>query len=138
MSNRWARAVIAIFLAEAAPILALIIAVAVFGPHDAAGDQAFAERMGAFIGPIGGALFTFLAAFWATRILPSGKIAAGAAIGAGVVAIDALILVAGGVGFIWLFALSWAGRLIAGTAGGLLAGAVESEDRRPNEESSTL
>lgn len=119
--NRWARAALAILFAEIAPILVLVAVVAAFGPHQAEADQAFAARMGAFIGPLGGGLFTLLAAYWATRVLPSGHIATGAAIGAAVAAIDALILFANAVDFMWLFALSWAGRLIAGAAGGAFA-----------------
>jgi hypothetical protein len=46
---------------EAMAILLLVVMVAAFGPKDPAAAQAYAERMGQWVGPIGGAGLCFWA-----------------------------------------------------------------------------
>ena len=71
-SIRWGRVIIGGIIAEVAVILILIALVATFGPSESASAQAFAERLGRWVGPIGGALCSFLAAFYVARPLTSG------------------------------------------------------------------
>ncbi len=63
-SFRWLRILIAAVLAEAIPILLLVALVAVFGPKEQTAAQAYAEHLGQWVGPLGGALMCFLAAWW--------------------------------------------------------------------------
>jgi hypothetical protein len=70
-SIRWERVIIGGIIAEVAVILILIVLVAIFGPSEPVSAQAFAERLERWVGPIGGALCSFLAAFCVTRPLTS-------------------------------------------------------------------
>jgi hypothetical protein len=58
---------------EVAVILILIALVATIDPSEPRSAQAFAERLGRWVGPIGGALCSFLAAFCVARPLTSGN-----------------------------------------------------------------
>jgi hypothetical protein len=72
-SIRWGRVIIGGIIAEVAVILILIALVSTFGPSEPASAQAFAERLERWVGPIGGALCSFLAAFCVARLLTSGE-----------------------------------------------------------------
>jgi hypothetical protein len=121
MRWRWGRLLVAVLLAEGIPILLLIALVAAFGPGERIADQAFAERLGRWVGPIAGALSVLVAARWVARDLSSGRVAHGVALGAAAALLDVALLVAGGAGFAWLFVVSQVGRLVAGYAGGASA-----------------
>ena len=73
-----------------------------------------------WLGPIAGAIatfgFTFLGARGTDRPLLHGAI-----IGVSVALLDALLIFAPGGKFIPVFAASWAGKILAGAAAGLLA-----------------
>jgi hypothetical protein len=62
MFARICRTVIAGVLVEASAILLLFVLVALFGPNDDAAARAYAERLGQWVGPIGGAAFCLLGA----------------------------------------------------------------------------
>src|SRR5947209_815507 len=67
---RWVRALLAGIAAELLTILAIVLAVTVYraGAAHAAGDvERFSAQAGLAIGPVGGALFTFVMALWALR-----------------------------------------------------------------------
>jgi hypothetical protein len=120
VNNLAGRAAVAVFAAEVAPILLLVALVAMVGSNNGQSPDALAVRLGQWVGPIGGALATLVAARWAVKGSPR-KIAHGAGIGAAVAALDGGLLLASGAAFEWLFAASWAGRIAAGAAGGAMA-----------------
>ncbi len=120
MKSLFARSAGAVIAAEIAPVLLLVLLVALVGGQAAEAPETLANRLGQWVGPLAGAAATMLAAWWAVRPSPR-KIAHGAGIGLAVAALDASIVLAGGIAFEWLFAASWAGRVAAGAAGGTLA-----------------
>ena len=100
-------------------ILILIALVATFGPSEPASAQAFAERLGRWVGPVGGALCSFLAAFCVARPLTSGRITNGVAVGVFLAVLDVVLLVASQAPFQWLFVISNLGKILAGYIGGV-------------------
>ena len=119
---RIGRVALATFVSELAPILLLVIVVLIYETRgvDAQTRQAFAERVGAWLGPIAGAIFTFLVGFRAVRALER-PLLHGTLIGVAVAILDAVLTMATGAAFIPLFAASWTGRVVAGVAAGALA-----------------
>lgn len=119
---RFGRITLATIGGELTPILLLVIVVLLYETTgvDAQARQAFAERVGMWLGPIAGAIATFGFALWAARGTDQ-PVLHGAIVGLAVAAIDAVLTMATGAKFIPLFAASWAGRLAAGIAAGLLA-----------------
>ncbi|HEY7184221.1 MAG TPA: hypothetical protein VIC84_22490 [Blastocatellia bacterium] len=99
-------------------ILSLIALVATFGPSDPASAQAFAERLGRWVGPIGGALCSLLAAFYVARPLTSGNKTNGVAVGLFLALLDVVLLAASHAPFQWLFVGSNLGKILAGYLGG--------------------
>ena len=115
---RWRRIVVAVFAAEALPILLLILIVILYGlvrSPDSPPPEDFAPRAGNWVGPIGGFLATCLFAWWAARKAPQRRIAHGAAVGLGTAVLDfGLGLLLGGGGAIEpVFFLSNGGWLAA-------------------------
>jgi hypothetical protein len=119
-----ARLAFAGLAAEAIPILLLIGMVALFGPREPVAAQAYAEKMGRWVGPIAGTLACLAGARWASRDRPLFQ---GATVGLIAAAIDIALLVVSGAAFQWLFVLSNLGRVLAGLAGGALARAKNPE-----------
>ena len=117
---RWPLIILAVFLGEALPIAALAVVIAFFGPSDPVAASDYANAMGAWIGPIGGALVVLLGA----RLVGSGAerpVAQGAVIGVAVAIIDGALLVLAGAPFAMLFVVSNVGKIVAGIVGGLWA-----------------
>ena len=108
-------------LLEAAAVVVLVLIVAVFGPSDAEGSQAFAQRLGDWVGPIAGFVLCFGGGWLVSRRLTTGQVARGLLLGSLVAAIDVSILIASGSAFRLLFVLSNLGRLVAGALGGFMA-----------------
>lgn len=121
MTIRWFRILPAAIVAEIIPIVLLVALVAIFGPGDSAEAQDFAMSLGAWVGPLGGALATFLLAIWVARPLAAGHVLHGGLLGLFVALLDAGILIAGSTPFQLLFVFSGVGRIVAGTLGGYLA-----------------
>ena len=121
MPLRLGRVLVAAVIAEVVPILLLVVLVALLGPKEQAAAQAYAERLGQWVGPIAGTLMCFLAAWWATRALKARQILYGSVVGLSAALIDIAILIASGTAFRWLFVVSNFGRLLAGTLGSLMA-----------------
>ena len=119
---RFGRITLATIAGEIAPILLLVVVVLVYETRgvDAQTRQAFAERVGMWLGPIAGAIATFGFAFWAARVTDR-PLLHGTLVGVAVALLDAVLTMATGAKFIPLFAASWAGRLLAGVAAGMLA-----------------
>ena len=119
---RIGRVALATIASELTPILLLVIVVLIYETRgvDPQTRQAFAERVGMWLGPIVGALATFGFAYWAARVTDR-PLLHGALIGIAVALLDAVLTMATGAKFIPLFAVSWAGRVLAGGTAGLLA-----------------
>ena len=118
MKRIWLRLTVGALIAEMAPIVLLVALVAALGPGTTEGDQELATRLGDWVGPLGGALATFLVARWVVRGLPQAHVFWGAMLGLLVALLDVTLLVAAGSPFRWLFVASAAGRVIAGALGG--------------------
>lgn len=119
---RIGRTALATIAAELTPILLLVIVVLIYETKgvDAQTRQAFAERVGLWLGPIAGAISTFGFAFWAAR--PTGRPRLhGAVVGVAVALLDAILIFAPGAKFMTVFAISWAGKILAGVVAGILA-----------------
>ena len=123
-SVRWGRVTIGRIIAEFAVILILIALVATFGPSEPASAQAFAERLGRWVGPIGGALSSFLAAFCVARPLTSGNKTNGVAVGFFLAVVDVVLLVASNAPFQRLFVGSNLGKILAGYIGGVASSQI--------------
>ena len=119
---RWGRIILAVVLAEVAAVLVLVLIVAVLGPSESAAAAAYAQRLGRWVGPIGGGAATFLAALWAARgNSATAATQVGLWVGVLAAALDVAILVLSGAGFEWLLVLSNGIRIGAGFIGGRLA-----------------
>lgn len=121
MALRWGRIAGAGLVAEIVPIVLLVLVVAVFGPGEEAAAQAFAERQGRWVGPLGGAAACAAAGWWAARGSARG-LPTGVAVGGIAAALDLALIVGSGAPFEWLFAASNAGRVLAGALGGARGG----------------
>jgi hypothetical protein len=118
---RIGRLALATIAGELAPILLLVIVVLIYETRgvDAQTRQAFAERVGMWLGPIAGAISTFGAGFLAARGTDR-PLLHGTLVGIAVAILDAVLIFAPGAKFIPLFAVSWAGKVLAGVTAGLL------------------
>jgi hypothetical protein len=121
MKIRWIRMIAGAIAAEVTAILILVCMVAIFGPNDYVQAQAFAEKLGAWVGPLAGVVLSFVTALWVSRGLTSGHLLHGFLFGLIYATLDAAIIVAMQAPFAWLFVASDAGKLLAGIAGGLVA-----------------
>ena len=119
---RIGRIALATLASELTPILLLVVVVLAYETTgvDAQTRQAFAERVGMWLGPIAGAIATFGFGFLAARSTER-PLLHGAIIGVAVALLDAVIIFASGSKFIPLFVASWTGKILAGLAAGLLA-----------------
>jgi hypothetical protein len=131
LSIRWGRVIVGGMIAEVTVILILIALVATFGPSDPASAQAFAERLGRWVGPIGGALCSFLAAFYVARPLTLGNKTNGAAVGLFLAVLDVVLLAASQTPFQWLFVGSNLGKILAGYIGGVASFRLGKNTQKP-------
>jgi hypothetical protein len=121
MKIRWIRLIAGAIAAEVLAILILILLVAIFGPRDQAQAQAYAQKLGPWVGPLAGVVLSFLGALWVSRGLTDGRLLHGFLFGLIYALVDVALLVAGKAPFMWLFVASDGGKLLAGVAGGLVA-----------------
>ena len=121
MKVRWVKLILGAIAAEAGAVVALVCVVAFFGPKEANEAQRYAEKMGQWVGPIAGAIFSFIGALWIGRSLMRDHLLHGLLFGLFVVAVDVSLLVAMRAPFEWLFVISDAGKVAAGVIGGLVA-----------------
>ncbi|MES2625649.1 MAG: hypothetical protein V4628_10245 [Pseudomonadota bacterium] len=120
MKLRFGRIAIAAISAEILGVVALIILVMIFAPAEQDQVQAFAERLGAWVGPISGFLLCVLGGYWVAN--KSGSpIPNGVAMGVAAAMLDIAVALAIGATFAPLLFLSNAGRVIGGALGGYLA-----------------
>ena len=121
MKIRWIRLIAGAIAAEVTAILILVLIVAIFGPRDQAQAEAYAQKLGPWVGPLAGVVLSFLGALWVSRGLTSGHLLHGTLFGAIYALIDAALIVASQAPFMWLFVASDAGKFLAGVAGGFVA-----------------
>ena len=133
MKIRWIRLVAGAIAAEVLAISILICLVAIFGPKDYGQAQAFAEKLGVWVGPLAGVVLSFLGALWVSRGLTDGHLLHGFLFGLIYALVDVALLVAGQAPFMWLFVASDGGKLLAGIAGGFVA-AAKSKNRAVSTE----
>ena len=119
---RIGRIALATIAGELAPILLLVVVVLIYETRgvDPQTRQAFAERVGMWLGPIAGAISTFGFGFLAARGTDR-PLLHGTLVGVAVALLDAVLIFGSGAKFIPLFAVSWTGKILAGVAAGLLA-----------------
>jgi hypothetical protein len=106
----------------------IILMVAVMTAHNlmargetVAEQAAFANRIGSLIGPIGGALLSFLFALWACRRLRAGFILSGLLVGIVAALVHTALFLASRMGFQASYALADALKIFGGLAGGYVA-----------------
>jgi hypothetical protein len=123
MKIRLVRILIAAIAAEVLGVIALVIVVALFGPSEKTAAEAYAMKLGFWVGPISGFVFCLLGGFWVARGLANAQVLNGFIMGLAGAGIDVAILAVTGtlLPFEPIFALSNVGRIIAGTLGGWLA-----------------
>ena len=121
MKIRWVKLILGAIAAEAGAIVALVCVVAVFGPKQINEAQRYAEKMGQWVGPIAGAIFSFIGALWIGSSLTRGHLLHGLLFGLFIAAVDVSLLVAMRAPFEWLFVISDIGKIAAGIIGGLVA-----------------
>ena len=91
------------------------------GPRDPDEALDFANNLGMWVGPLGGATMAIIMARWVARPLPTGQVMHGVLLGVLLAVIDVVLLVAGGEPFAWRFVASNVGKIVAGALGGLIA-----------------
>jgi hypothetical protein len=121
MKIRWIKLIAGAIAAEATAILILVLVVAIFGPRNQAQAEAYAQRVGLWVGPLAGVVLSFLGALWVSRGLPGGHLLHGFLFGLIYALVDVALLVGSQAPFMWLFVASDAGKFLAGVAGGLVA-----------------
>lgn len=119
MRLRFGRILIAAVIAESVPIILLIALVALFGPREQVAAQSYAERLGQWVGPIGGTLMCLLAAWWLARSLSASHLIHGLMVGLAAALIDIALAYAAGAAFQWIFVASNLGRVLGGAVGGV-------------------
>lgn len=117
----WLRLILGALGVEVAAVLLLVILVAAFGPNNAEAARAFADRLGAWVGPVAGSLFTFIGACAIARRLSRDRFLHGVLFGVSVALLDVAILVATRAPFAWVFVFSNLLKLLAGYLGGVCA-----------------
>ncbi len=121
MKIPWIKLIVGAVAAEIAAIVTLVGVVALFGPREASQAQIYAEKMGWWVGPIAGVIFSFIGAFWIARPAAAGPLLVGTLFGCLYALIDVALLIAMQASFEWIFVVSDAGKILAGVGGGLLA-----------------
>jgi hypothetical protein len=122
MRIRWVHIVVAAVVAEVAAVALLILLVAVFGPSDSEeAAEHYAEQLGRWVGPLGGAALCFLGGYWVARSARTRRPMHGLLVGVAAALIDIAMLLAFRVSFQWLFVASNVGRVLAGWLGGWAA-----------------
>jgi hypothetical protein len=121
MRIRWLRLITGALAAEIGAIVVLVCLVAIFGPREAKAAEAFAQKIGPWVGPLAGALLGFLGSYWVARPLTKDQWLHGALFGGLHALIDVALLVGMRAPFEWLFVASDAGKVVAALAGGAWA-----------------
>ena len=123
---RWARIILAAFLAEVAVILIIGAVIVVHRFWIAPGQtdaeyRAFGEVAGYYAGPAGGALMTFLFVLWVGRRLNSDFVLHGVLIGIAGVLLTAGFIIVAKPEHRLMYVISYVLKIAAGYLGGLAA-----------------
>ena len=129
MRIHWLKLILGAVAIEIAAVIVLVCLVALFGPNEASAAQAYAEKLGRWVGPIVGTLLSFAVAFWIARPLATGHLAHGALLGFFAAALDFAILLAMRAPFEWVIVASNTGKFIAAIAGAASAARSRSAAR---------
>jgi len=121
MQIRVGRILVTAIAVEVLAVLVLVVLVALARPSEPAAAEAYAMRLGYWVGPIAGFALCVIGGWWVARGLATAHLVNGLALGVVAAAIDVAILLGSGAGFQPVFAVSNIGRLLAGGMGGLLA-----------------
>ena len=122
-SDRWVRAFSYGLLAEIATVIVIILTVTIYrwgAAPTGAEYTAFGERAGAIVGPVGGALFTFLFAWLLMRRLSGRYISHGVVVAIGAIALSIAGSLAGHGGIPAGYVLASVLKLVAGSLAGYL------------------
>lgn len=106
---------------EILSIAIFVVLVGAFGPREPSAAQAFAERLGVWVGPLSGFILCVFGGWWFARRSEGDPVANGLGLGVAVAVIDVVLLVASGAPFQMIFAVSNVGRMVAGALGGMAA-----------------
>lgn len=121
--DRWSRAFGTGLIAEIATIIMIVLTVMIYKwrvAPTAAEYTAFGQRAGAIIGPLGGAVFTFLFAYLLMRKITSRFVAHGVVVAIGAVALSIAGSLAGHGGIPAGYVLASALKLVAGSLAGVV------------------
>jgi hypothetical protein len=121
MSLRWGRIAVAVVSAEILGVAILALLVTMFGPPGFAAAVPFAERLGAWVGPISGFVLCLLGGYWVARSASSQRLQNGVAVGVCAALLDIVVGFALGAGISMLLVLSNIGRIVGATIGGWLS-----------------
>ena len=122
MKLRLGRIVLAAVAAEVLGVVALIVLVGIFGPGGGFKEaQPFAERLGAWVGPISGFVLCGAGGYWVARRAAPFYLGNGLAVGLAGAFLDLVSAAAVGASFHVLLIVSNVGRIAGGYLGGLLA-----------------
>ena len=121
MKLLWGRIAIAALVAEVLGVAALAMLVFVFGPGGWEASMPFAERLGAWVGPISGFVLCLAGGYWVARSARNARIVNGAAMGVAGAILDLTIALGGGGALSVLLMGSNVGRVVGGSIGGWLA-----------------
>ena len=109
-------------LIEIVAVLLLVLLVALAGPSDPDGAQAFAQRTGSWFGPIAGFTLCLIGGWYVARRITSVQVLSGIVLGLAVAIIDGGLLVASESEFKMIFVLSNVAKILSGGLGGWFAG----------------
>jgi hypothetical protein len=123
---RWGRIAFAVVIAEILGVAILALLVSLFGPSGFEAAKPFANRLGAWVGPISGFSFCLLGGFWVAAGASSRRVANGVGVGVVAAILDIAIALALASGISTLLVLSNTGRIAGGTIGGWLAARRDS------------
>jgi hypothetical protein len=121
MAIRFGSIALAAVAAEVTGVLVLVVLVALFGPPGLEAAQPFAERLGAWVGPLSGFTLCLAAGYWVARGAGPDAVRNGVALGMAAAALDLATAFALGAGPELLLLVSNAGRVAGGALGGGLA-----------------
>ena len=121
MKLRLGRIAITAVLAEVLGVLALVVLVALFGPPGFEAAKPFAERLGAWVGPVSGFVLCVAGGYWVAKGAGPYYLGNGVAVGLAAALVDVASAVALGASFHVLLLVSNVGRVLGGLLGGLLA-----------------
>lgn len=112
------RIIVTAIAIEVLSIVSLVAVVALTGPGERIAAEAYAQKLGLWLGPLAGFVFCFFGGYWVAKRARYRPVAHGLAVGLATAIIDVVLLVASAPAFSPVFLLSNVGRVVAGALGG--------------------